>query len=40
MKIRWIDKNNNFANAMTMAKLYAVLQKLIDINTINVNTPG
>ena len=38
IKIRWIDRDNNLINAMTKAKLFAALQKMIDTNTISLNT--
>lgn len=38
IEIRWINGNNNLTNTMTKTKPCAVLQKLININTISLNT--
>ncbi len=40
MKIKWIDRNSNPADAMTKAKLCGALQDLINTNTISFTTSG
>lgn len=40
IEIRWIDGNSNLVDAMTKAKPCAVLQELIDTNTISLNAAG
>ena len=37
MEIRWIDRNSNFANAMTKVKLYVTVQEPNNTNTISLN---
>ncbi len=40
MEIKWIDGNSNPADAMTKAKPCAILQDLININTISLDAIG
>jgi hypothetical protein len=35
-EIKWIDGDNNLADAMTKSKLCQALQDLIDTNTVNL----